>query len=385
MSSHFLKRLASVKALAIGTALLVGPGTLAACGGSQSRSVGKAAKEAPKLPPVNPRALRQFDSALRALKLGGPNAQAKAMKRFESALELDDKLWEAWHNLGAILLAEGEVDRAADAFGKALSINPTHRPAMAGQAEAYRLSGNNKKAAKAYRKLIELEPSSVDSYARAASLLRASGDYEDGLDLLREGLRVGGASSPIMVELGLIYLAQGRDELAKLVLGKAVAINDKDPAIYNALALVAMGAGDDQLAFFYFDKAAELDPNYIDTRFNKATVLLDAGDYQGAKLELEAITAIVPADQNVRVALGIAQRGIGEHDAARKTWDAVAKDSATRRGVRSDALFNLAILEMNFVMDDDKAIAALDRYLQDSSSKHSKHKEAVELRKELGE
>jgi Tfp pilus assembly protein PilF len=188
-----------------------------------------------------------------------------------------------------------------------------------------------------------------------------------------------------MVELGLIYLAQGRDELAKLVLGKAIAINDKDPAIYNALALVAMGAGDDQLAFFYFDKAAELDPNYIDTRFNKANVLLDAGDYQGAKLELEAIKAIVPGDQDVLVALGIAQRGTGDLDAARKTWSAVAKDSGARKRVRSDALFNLAILEMNFVMDDDKAKAALDRYLQGSSSKHSKRKEAVELRKELGE
>ncbi len=385
MTSKRLRNLVSSPALALGVALLLTSGSFAACGGSQSRSVGKGAKEAPKLPPVNPRALRQFDSALRALKLGGPNAHEKAMKRFRNALELDENLWEAWHNLGALLLAEGEVEGAAEAFGKTLKINPTHRAAMAGQAEAYRLSGNNKKAAKAYRKLIELEPSSVDSYARAASLLRASGDYEDGLDLLREGLRVGGASAPIMVELGLIYLAQGRDELAKLVLGKAMAINDKDPAIYNALALVAMGEGDDQLAFSYFDKAADLDPNYIDTRFNKANVLLDAGDYQGAKLELEAIAAIVPSDQDVRVALGVAQRGAGEHDAARKTWNAVANNPASRKRVRSDALFNLAILEMDFVMDDDKAIAALDRYLQGSSSKHSKRKEAVELRKELGE
>ena len=367
-------------------ALLFGAGALTiSCGGTQGRSVGGSVKEAPKLPPVNPQALRQFDSALRALKLGGPNANQKAVKRFQGALELDENLWEAWHNLGALLLADGEVEKAANAFERALKINPTHRPAIAGLAEAHRLDGQNKKAAKAYRRLIELEPSSVDSYARAASLLRASGDYEDGLDLLREGLRVGGASSPIMVELGLIYLAQGRDELAKLVLGKAIALNAQDPAIYNALALVAMGAGDDQLAFSYFDKAAELDPKYIDTRFNKANVLLDAGDYQGAKLELQAITAIVPGDLEVLVALGIAQRGLGEFDAARKTWSQVAGDSSAGRRVRDDALFNLAILEADFIMDDKKAIAALDRYLQSSSSKHSKRKEAVELRKDLGE
>ncbi len=367
-------------------ATLLSGGAFAGCGGTAKRSVSTTkAKEAPKLPPVNPRALRQFDSALRALKLGGPNANEKALKRFKGALELDEKLWEAWHNVGAIYLAEGDVESAAEAFGNARKINPTHRASMAGQAEAHRLSGNPKKAAKAYRKLIELEPSSVDSYARAASLLRASGEYEDAVDLLREGLRVGGASSPIMVELGLIYLAQGRDELAKLVLGKAMALDDKDPAIYNALALVAMGAGDDQLAFSYFDTASELDPKYIDTRFNKATVLLDAGDYEGATLELEAILKIAPDDHNARVALGIAQRGMGKHDQARKTWDEVARDSSAKKLVRSDALYNIAILEADFVMDDAKAIAALDRYLQGSSSKHSKRKEAVELRKELGE
>ncbi len=79
-------------------------GSFVACGGSQSRSVGSSAKEAPKLPPVNPKALRDFDAGLRALKLGGPNANEKAMKRFRSAIDIDGKLWEAWHNLGAVLL-----------------------------------------------------------------------------------------------------------------------------------------------------------------------------------------------------------------------------------------------------------------------------------------
>lgn len=356
-----------------------------ACGGSQTRSTGKKKLVAPKLPPVNPRALRAFDSGLRALKLGGPEANEKAAHRFRSAIELDGKLWEAWHNLGAVLLEDGDDKGAAEAFSKALSINPVHQAAIAGQAEAFRLGGKKKQAAKAYRQLIELNPTEVAPYARFASLLRLAGDYEDGLDVLREALRVGGPTSAIYVELGLIYLAQGRDDLAKLVLGKSIELDAKNPSVFNALALVAMGEGDDQLAFSYFDKAAELDPQYVDTRFNKAGVLLDAGDYEGAKAELDTITQIAPDDMAARVALGVALRGLGKHDQARGAWENVVKKASRRSRVRADALFNIAILEMDFIMDDKKAIAALDRYLQNSSERHSKYKEAKELRKELGQ
>lgn len=358
-------------------------GSAAGCGGSQSGSRRADRAQAPKLPPVNPMALRDFDAGLRALKLGGPDANQKAMRRFRSAIELDTTLWEAWHNLGAVLLQEGDLPGALEAFDEAIKINPAHLPAIAGRAETHRLAGRSSQAAKDYRRLLEAEPNSVSGYARAASLLRQGGEFEDGLDVLREGLRIAGPSSTIYVELGLIYLAQGRDELAKLVLSKAIELNAKDPAIFNALALVAMGEGDDQLAFSYFDRAAELDPNYVDTRFNKANVLLDAGDYQRARAELQAILAIDPEDMAARVALGIAHRGVGDHAKARQTWEDVVKTASG--GVQSDALFNLAILELDFIMDEKKAMAALDRYLQSSTEKHSKHKEAVELQKDLGE
>ena len=50
-----------------------------------------------------------------------------------------------------------------------------------------------------------------------------------------------------------------------------------------------------------------------------------------------------------------------------------------------DALYDLAILEMDCVMDDGLAKKALDRYLQSSSKGHPKRAEAMERRKELGE
>lgn len=353
-----------------------------ACGGPA-----KPAKvlKAPVLPPVNPKALQQFDSAMRAISLGGPEANEKAMGRFKEAVEIDDKIWEAWHNIGAILLSDGDSDGAIGAFTKALKINPVHRAALSGRAEAYRLEGKPKKAARDYRQLIEIDPNSGSVYSRLAALLRENQEFDEALDVLREGLRVNGTGSTIFVELGLVYLGQGRDELAKLVLNKSLSINDKDPSVFNALALIAIGEGDDQQAFAFFDKAAELDPKYIDARFNKASILLDAGDYNRAKAELESIMAFNNEDYDTQVALGIANRGLGAHKEARTLWEGVAKAAPRKSNSRLDALFNLAVLELDFIMDDKKAVAALDRYLQFSSKRHSKHSEAMELRKEMGQ
>jgi len=74
------------------------------------------------------------------------------------------------------------------------------------------------------------------------------------------------------------------------VLAKALELDAKDPAIYNAFALLAMKQGKAQEAFLRFEQAVEIDANYIDARFNKASVLLDAGDYAQPRLSCRRLS-----------------------------------------------------------------------------------------------
>lgn len=357
-----------------------------ACGGaSATRSKHeKHVVETPKLPPADPEAVREMQAGVRALKLGGPEASERALARLREAVRRDPGLWEAWHDLGVVHFSLGDDDAAIDAFSRAVKINPAHTPALEARAEAYRRAGETKKARADYDEVIKRGPKDGAPYARAASLLREAKDNEAALDVLREALRTVGASPSIYVELGLVYLAQGRDELAELILTKAAALDDKNPAIYNALALVAMERGRDQEAFERFDRASALAPDFLDARFNVASILIDAGDYGRAKTELEAVVARRPDDLGARVALGVAHRGLGELERARALWDDVVRAAPRKSPVRADALFNLAILEMDFAMDEKKAIAALDRYLQESPRAHPRRKEAEERKKDLG-
>lgn len=373
-----MKRLATVM-LAI---------SLAACGASGTRKVkggGRTATE--RREPVKPAALKEFESAMRALRLGGPEANETARARLQAALRIDGSIWEAWHDLGVIAYREGEDDAAIEAFGKALSGNREHTPTLLARAEAYRRAGKKKDARGDYDAALKLmaedDPNRPDAAARLASLLRDAGEFEDAVEILRETVRVSGTNAKIYTELGQIYIAQKRLELAELVLAKALELDAKDPSVYNALALLAQRQGRAQAAFEHFDRAAQLDANYIDARFNKATVLLDAGDYARAKVELAAIVEKRSDDYAAQVSLGVAHRGLKELPEAKKVWERVIKDAPRRSTPRADAMWNLALLKIDFMEDPTGGKAELERYLQEAPTSHAKRQDVENKCKEV--
>ncbi len=192
-----------------------------------------------------------------------------------------------------------------------------------------------------------------------------------------------GANAKIYTELGMIYIGQKRLELAQLVLAKALELDAKDPAVFNALAILAMRQGKAQDAFDDFDHAVSLDASYIDARFNKASVLLDAGDYQRAKVELAAIVEKRPDDYAAQVSLGVADRGLKDFPEAKRVWERVIKDAPQRSNSRADALFDLALLEIDFMNDPTSGKLTLDRYLQEAPGGHAQRQAAQEKRKGL--
>lgn len=373
---------------------------VAACGGASSQ--GRIASgrdgviEQPKLPPVAPAATTAFDEGMRWLRAAGMKKRAserrealdKAAAAFRRAVDADGNVWEAWHNIAVIHFADGDDDAATDAFGKVLTINPAHMPSLLGRAEAHRRAGRAREARTDYESAVSNSPADSptrrDATARLASLLREARAYDDALAVIRDTLRTSGANATVYVELGMIYMAQNRQDLAALVLGKASELDPKEPSIYNAYALLALAQGRSQEAFERFDQATSLDPSYLDARFNKASVLLDAGDYARAKQELAAVVAQNPEDMGAQITLGVAHRGLGEYDQAKALWEKVVQEAPRRSRVRGDALFNLAVLQMSFLEDEKGAGAAFERFLQEAPRSHPKRKAAEEKKKDLG-
>lgn len=361
----------------------------AACGGSanQRSAMPSSGSAAQPRRAVAPAAVREFEAAMRALRLRGPEAAETARGRLQAAVKQDPALWEAWFNLGAIAWRQGDDDEAVADFSRALDTRRGHTASLMARAEAYRRSGRKAQARADYEAAVKAmaqdDPNRTDTAIRLASLLRDEGAFDDAVGILRDAARTSGLNAKIYTELGHIYLAQKRLELAQLVLAKAVQLDAKDPTVYNALALLAARQGKAQESFQLFDQAASLDRNYIDARFNKAAVLLDAGDYGRAKTELTAIVESRPDDYAAHVALGVAQRGLGELPEAKKTWDRVVNDAGKRSAARADALWNLATLKLDFTEDAAGGKADLERYLQEAPANHPRRQDAEGKCKEV--
>ncbi|MDB4953468.1 MAG: Tetratricopeptide 2 repeat protein [Myxococcales bacterium] len=358
--------------------LLIG----AACGGAGTRTVqgsgGPERKQ--KRDPIKPEARKEFESAMRAVRLGGPEAADTARGRLHAAVKADGSVWEAWYDLGVLAWKQGDDDEAIEDFNQALAKNHDHTPIVLARAEAHRRAGHKKDARADYEAALkameEEDPNRKDTAARLASLLRDGGDFDDAVSVIRDTVRVSGANAKIYTELGQIYIARKQLDLAQLVLAKAVGLDANDPAIWNALAILSLRQGKAQEAFERFDKAVSLDASYLDARFNKASVLLDAGDYARAKAELSAIVQRNKEDYAAYVALGVAQRGLKEFPEAKKSWELVIKEAPKRSTTRADAMWNLSGLKLDFLNDQDGGKADLVRYLQEAPSSHAKRQDA---------
>jgi Flp pilus assembly protein TadD len=169
----------------------------------------------------------------------------------------------------------------------------------------------------------------------------------------------------------------GKYELSETALHKASELDPKSAFVWNNLGLVAFERGHDQEAFLDFQKASELDPKYVQARLNKAVVYLDCGDYKKARVELEKAVEIDPTDGVL--ALGVAARGDGKLDLARRAYDRALD-------IEPDyppALYNLGVLYMDFDKDPVKAKSFFGQYLQVATAKDAKRADVESRLKEL--
>jgi Flp pilus assembly protein TadD len=222
--------------------------------------------------------------------------------------------------------------------------------------------------------------------ARYSQMLREAGQLEESLEqvrvLLGQGAQGDGSVGKTVIAynaLGLTYYKMGKLDLAETALRKAAELDAKSAFVWNNLGLVAFERGHDQEAFLHFQKASELDPKYVQARLNKAVVFLDCGDYKRARAELERAVEIDPNDADAQVALGVAARGEGKLDLARRAYER-ALDIEPEY---APALWNLAILYMDYDKDKVKAKDYLAQFKAAADGADPKRPEADARLKEL--
>ena len=172
-----------------------------------------------------------------------------ALKLYQSASAADPGNARAFAGLGAAYLALGGVDQAADAFAKALIIDPGLMAARLGHAQvlirqgrpraalveleslalddprdakvfnamgiAFDLLGDNAEAQIRYGQGLDLVPNDVTLRGNLALSFAVSGDFDTAIGLLRALARSPGANAKIRQNLALAYALAGKFDLAE--------------------------------------------------------------------------------------------------------------------------------------------------------------------------
>jgi Flp pilus assembly protein TadD len=375
-----------VKTIARASRLIV-LAALAACGSTAAkRTPGTTAVVA--LPAAKPEARIHFEDGLRLM--DDPAMATQAIEAFQRATDADPKLYEAFHDRGVVEARIGRYENAAKSFERALKVQPGSAKTLRSLAEVYLRGRRPGDAVELLERRLGQTQGARDEGAPAdpeadelrllfVQALRDAGKTTRALQEIEVLLSRAGRNARAFNALGLIYYRMERGLLAETALRRALELDPKSAEVWNNLGLVALMRGRDRDAFEAFDKAAALDASFTEARFNKAGVLLDCGDYARAFTELESAARARPNDPDLLVALGVAARGVGKPEEARRAYENAL---AVAPGFPA-AHFNLGILYMDFLPNKAKAREHLQTYRKVAPAGDPRQKETELRLKEL--
>lgn len=287
--------------------------------GAAPRAGDRGASGGPVAEAVSARAQRLFDDAVQALedqkKLKVPTDWALLERKWRGVVEAGD-LAEAHYNLGVALEQQGKLAEARESYQRALQRKPGLRQAAVNLGVLLEKSGDAAGAAQLYAGVIRDFPDDAVSRARLAALYRASGQLDEAWRLAREALLRDPEAVGAYKVLIRVALARNQLDLAKLVALRAAKIDATDPDLPYFTGLVLASSGDDAGAAAQFKKALTLDPGHLPARRALLAAAVKAQAWGGVAEHAKAILQATPDDAPVLLALGIAQRHLGQGDAA---------------------------------------------------------------------
>jgi tetratricopeptide (TPR) repeat protein len=341
---------------------------LVACGGGAV--VAKAPVAATTaLPPANPQAVGKMVQGVQAAKDG---SRDRAIALLREAIVLDRGLWEAHYDLGVVLVGAGDLAGAEDELRTASKLAPDAEEVVIALGELRRRRGENKDAADGLGDFLQDHPNAIDARILDVTALRDSGQLDLALKQAQEVLVRKPGDAGALAELALTHLAKGERDTASLLAKQALDANPKSAPAERATGLIALGAGDDAAAFAAFSKAAQLDPQDTTARLNMGAVLLRAGAYAKASDQYRAILQVSSDDASAQVGLAAALRGEADPQHPKKLEEArVLLEKVLERDPHNvAALFNLGILQADFLKHVVEARPYFQRFLDDAPSGH---------------
>ena len=175
-----------------------------------------------------------------------------AMAALEKAVHREPRDVDAWTSLGWLSSELKQVDKAREAFRRALALDPGYARAHAGVAGLYAEEG---------------------------------GDFEKAIEEYRLALRAEPDNPAYLYDMGWAHYRNGMTDRALEILTRASVLSPDDPAGRAKIGLVRLRRKEYRVAIGEFQQALRLQPGYAFARFGLARALQGEGRRNEAMVE----------------------------------------------------------------------------------------------------
>jgi tetratricopeptide (TPR) repeat protein len=220
---------------------------------------------------------------------------------------------------GRAAFARGEQDRAVALMRQAVARTPTREAPRLALAEALRRTGQPKAAESVLREGLDRAPDRLGLLLALADALAAQGRFDDAVTALDRARRVAPREAEPGIRLGELYERHGQGPVARSHFLAALALAHRDAdrlAAGLGLARLAEAAGSPAEAIVQLRQAVALAPSRADLAERLGRALLATGRPAEAEPVLRQAVAQGGGTPEAHLALGLAQRDLGQVPAA---------------------------------------------------------------------
>lgn len=132
----------------------------------------------PARQPYNPEAVKHYNKGLDLHHGGFLN---KAIEEYQAALAKDDRLEQAYSNLGLIYTAQKNYIKATEAFDKALALKPDRATSLNGLASVLYARKQFDAAIEKWKRALELNPRFASAYFNMGTAYESETKFDDAL------------------------------------------------------------------------------------------------------------------------------------------------------------------------------------------------------------
>ena len=193
---------------------------------------------------------------------------------------------------------------------------PENLTAFVSLGAALRVAGNLDESADAYRRAMQIDPSSSFAQTGLGLTLIDMERFEDAITPLKKGLEHGPGEVPVRTGLAFALIRTGRPAEATEQYRKVLDLDPNDIDARFNLGLLLGQAGKFKEAEAQFRILLSIEPTQVSARFKLAGLLIRRQDFEAAIVEFRKCLQMDPGFFEAQHYLGVALQEVGRLDEA---------------------------------------------------------------------